>query len=286
MPLTDSDQICLDFRLEVRPFARTFAYDLPAGRVHHFNLRQEHSALAIRAESRVVTHDRDAFAGLQLVDHDFGFYDRDYVRRKYWEYLAPTARVPLDPTTERIAAVAQRQAGQSTASFLVALTRLLHRVMEYSPGSTHVNTSLREVLENRRGVCQDFAHLMLAVCRGIKIPSRYVSGYIYTGTAATLDATGSDQSAHEELDWRDAGDEIVHTAKLVGGDAMHAWVECLMPNGAWHGFDPTNNLVADSHYVKVHSGRDYGDVTPVKGLFHGPSNHHMETAVTVIKERV
>ncbi len=286
MPVTDESQVCLDFRLDVRPYARMFAYDLPCGRVHHFNLREPHAALAIRAESLVVTHERDAFASLQLVEDDFGFYKRDYVRRKNWEYLAPTARVPLDPETDRIAAVATRQAGPSTASFLVALTRLLHRVMDYAPGTTHVNTPLREVLENQRGVCQDFSHLMLAVCRRREIPCRYVSGYIYTRNAEDAEGTSGNMLDQNASQWHDVNDEIVQTSTLIGGDAMHAWVECLMPDGTWHGFDPTNNLVVDSHYVKVHSGRDYSDVTPVKGLFHGSANQTMETAVAVVKESI
>lgn len=284
MPVTDGDQVCLDFGLHVRPSPRMFAYDLPTGRVHYFNLRQPHTALLIRAESLVVTHDRDSFAALQLVEDDFNYYQRDYVRRKYWEYLSPTMRVPLDPDADRIAAVAKRQAGPSTASFLIALTRLLHRVMDYAPGSTHIDTPLREVLENRRGVCQDFSHLMLAVCRRMNIPCRYVSGYIYTNSTTTQVADANENSQPDHFDWRDAGDEIVHTAALVGGDAMHAWVECLMPDGTWRGFDPTNNLVADAHYIKVHTGREYGDVPPIRGIFHGPAEHTMVTAVEVVKE--
>ena len=96
-------------------------------------------------------------------------------------FLTPTERVPFVEETERIALVAQKQSSGSAASFLIALTRLLHRVFTYAPGATNVNTSIVQVLEQKQGVCQDFAHLMLAVCRKRGIPARYISGYLYTG---------------------------------------------------------------------------------------------------------
>src|SRR5437868_6691715 len=97
MPLSDSDQTCLDFRLSTTPPTRLAAYDLPTGRVHHFNLRAPHSELTIRAESLVVTYRHDPFATLPLTGDDGEFYQRDGVRQRYAEYLAPTERVPLHP---------------------------------------------------------------------------------------------------------------------------------------------------------------------------------------------
>lgn len=268
MPQSDSTQTCLDFRLHVTPPARISAYDLPSGRVHNFDVRPPHSELVITAEALVVTHHTDPFASLQLVEDDSGFYAREDVRQRYAEYLLPTQRVPLDPETDRIAVVAQRQAGVGTASFLIALTRLLHRVFDYAPGATNVNTPIREVLENRQGVCQDFAHLMLAICRRQGIPSRYISGYLYTGDPAP------DSEEAEER----------HTGRLVSGNATHAWVECLMPDGKWCGFDPTNNMVTNHYYVKIHSGLDYGDALPVRGVYRGPFAHTLDVAVRVHRE--
>lgn len=72
--------------------------------------------------------------------------------------------------------------------------------------------------------------------------------------------------------------------ELVGGNAMHAWIECLLPDGQWHGFDPTNNIVTNDHYIKVHHGLDYGAVTPIRGLYHGPFAHNLEVAVQVFRE--
>ena len=295
MPLSDDDQTCLDFRLSVTPPARVFAYDSAWGRVHHFNMRAPHRELAIRAEALVVTHRANPFSGLQLIADDRGFYARPDIRQTYFEYLQPTTRVPLPPETDRIAAVARKQAGVGTASFLIALTRLLHRAFTFAPGATTIHTSLLEVLENKQGVCQDFAHLMLSVCRRQGIPARYVSGYLFTGEATPEFANvsgGANKFSQSEWEREDRGGNVAldtlptlndEEEELVGGNAMHAWVECLMPDGKWRGFDPTNNLVTNEYYVKSHYGRDYGDVLPVRGLYRGPSSH-MEVAVRVRRE--
>lgn len=187
--------------------------------------------------------------------------------------------MPLPPETQRIAAVARKQTGGSTASFLIALTRLLNRVFTYSPGATHVNTPLAQVLEHKQGVCQDFTHLMLAVCRQQHIPARYVSGYLYTGEDRT-------ETLHEALGDPNSPDpKARRDDRLISGDAMHAWMECLLPDGQWHGFDPTNNLLTNDHYIKVHFGRDYGDVPPVRGVYRGPFAHTLDVSVRVVQEK-
>lgn len=287
MPLSDGDQTCLDFRLTPTPRVSVFAYDLPAGRVHHFTVRPPHQELIIQADSLVVTHRANPFQRLQLVTPDMDFYADPLVRQKYYEFLMPTERVPFVAETERIALVAQKQSSGSAASFLIALTRLLHRVFTYSPGATNVNTSILQVLEQKQGVCQDFAHLMLAVCRQQGIPARYISGYLYTG-AEKEDETeinlADDEHDSAEKRWRDGRDgprQGGAARALVSGDAMHAWVECLLPGGQWCGFDPTNNLVVNAHFIKAHYGRDYSDVTPVRGLYRGPAAESLDVGVRV-----
>ncbi len=283
MPLSDDDQTCLDFRLSVDPVVPIFAYDLPTGRVHHFNVRSPHRTLTVTAESLVITRRYNPFAGLQMVADDGEFYRNSQTRQRYAEYLAPTERVPLHPETDRIAAVARRQMGAGTASFLISLTRLLNRVLTYAPGTTDVNTPLHRVLEQRQGVCQDFAHLMLAVCRRQGIPARYISGYLYTGKRPTEEADEAERDGEEpaggEAFRRE--EETLARGGLVSGDATHAWVECLLPDGNWHGFDPTNSLVTNDYYVKVHYGRDYGDVPPLRGVYRGPLPRTLEVSVTV-----
>jgi transglutaminase-like putative cysteine protease len=223
---------------------------------------------------------------MQFVDDDSEFYASDATRQKYYEYLLPTALVQLHPETDRIATVARRQDGGSTASFLVALTRSLHRVLEYRPGVTSVDSTILHVLEHGSGVCQDFTHLMLAICRRQGIPARYVSGYLYNGArrAATSDSESKDNSISQA---KKASDDRVGAddgASLLGTDAMHAWVECLMPDGAWRGFDPTNNLLTNHNYIKVNFGRDYADVAPLRGVYRGPIAHTMDVSVMVTQE--
>ena len=281
MPLSDDDQTCLDFRLNVTPPSRIHAYDLPSGRVHYFDTRERHSELAIRAELLVITHRQNPFRFLPVGDgaEDSEFYRRESVRQDYAEFLTATERVQLHPETDRIAAVARKQAsGAGTVPFLMALTRQLYRVLTYAPGATGVNTTILHVLEHREGVCQDFAHLMLAICRRQGIPARYVSGYLYTGEDQPPDS-GAGVSAGPS-----SNPEAPHG--LVSGSAMHAWVECLLPDSRWHGFDPTNNLLTNDYYVKVHTGRDYGDVPPVRGVYRGPFAHTLEVSVRVLSDPV
>jgi len=254
MPWNDDAQTRLDFRLTVRPSAPVFSYRLPGGTVHHFNVREPHTELEIVAEARVETRRTNPFESLNLLDDDWEFYRRFSVQQDFAEFLAPTRLVPLHAEAERIAQVARRKAGASAASFLITLTRLLNRVLTYEPGATHVHTTLDEFLANRRGVCQDFAHLMLSVCRSQGIPARYVSGYLHLALGQT--ATHLDSGTH-------------------------AWVECLLPSGVWRGFDPTNSLLANEYYVKAHLGRDYADAAPTRGVYRGPAEHTMEAEVRV-----
>ncbi len=281
MPLSDDDQTCLDFRLRLTPETRIYAYDLPSGRVHYFDTRTRHSELAIHAESLVITHRQNPFRFLPAGGddaEDTAFYRRESVRQDYAEFLTGTGRVQLHPETDRIAAIALKQAsGAGTVPFLMALTRQLYRVLAYAPGATSVNSSILHVLEHREGVCQDFAHLMLAICRRQGIPARYVSGYLYTGEERPAANDGAAASPP-------ADPEAPHG--LVSGNAMHAWVECLLPDNRWHGFDPTNNLLTNDYYVKVHTGRDYGDVPPVRGVYRGPFAHTLEVSVLVVSDPV
>lgn len=287
MPLSDADQTCLDFQVSADPSAPIFAYDLPSGRVHHFNLRGRHSHLIITADALVVTHRSNPFAALQLIEDDAAYYTRDSLRQLYCEYLTPTKLVPLDPETDRIAAVARKQAGVGTASFLIALNRLLHRVFSYAPGTTNVNTSIRQVLENKQGVCQDFAHLMIGICRRQGIPARYISGYLYTGEpggGSAMDVDSGRASVRNGSAQGMSAAGFIDTA-LVSGNATHAWVECLLPDGEWRGFDPTNNIVANDRYLKVHFGRDYSDVPPVRGIYRGTFAHTLNVDVRVTLDR-
>ena len=258
MPLTDGDQRCHSFSLRTTPKTLVDSYDEPGGAVHHFNLRAAHTQLLIEAEACVETFRSNPFVDVNLIRDDWSLYSAG-IHSRFVEYLAPTRLAPHIPEVHQIAQVARKHAERpSAASFVISLNHKLHRLLEYEKGITHVHTSLEQFLEQRRGVCQDFAHTMLAVCRSQGIPSRYVSGYLY-------------------------GPPGGPSTRAEG--ATHAWVECLLfdqdgePN--WHGFDPTNDVATDDKYTKAHVGRDYHDVVPIKGVYRGLSEHHLEVEVTV-----
>ncbi len=257
MPLSDEDQQCIWFQLRVVPTTRIRDYEGPGGREHYFLVREPHTLLEITAESLVRTCRENPFMDLNLVLDDWSFYRTEAVRQGYAEFLAPTRLVPIIPEVHAIAAAARVDAGPSAASFARSLTSYLFEWLTYEQGVTSSRTGLEEFMRERRGVCQDYAHLMLAVCRSRGIPARYVSGYVYSG----------------------AGED-----SLVGEQTSHAWVECLLPGEVWRGFDPTNALLADDHYVKAHVGRDYDDIVPLRGTYRGASNHSIEVEVRVEAE--
>jgi transglutaminase-like putative cysteine protease len=142
---------------------------------------------------------------------------------------------------------------------LWAVTELMakiHREFEFDPDATHIATPLAEVLKHRRGVCQDFAHLMIACLRSLDLPARYVSGYLLT-----LPPPGQ--------------------PRLVGADASHAWLAVRCPQQGWVEFDPTNNVLPGTQQIVLAWGRDFGDVSPLRGVILGGGAHEPHVAVTV-----
>jgi transglutaminase-like putative cysteine protease len=138
--------------------------------------------------------------------------------------------------------------------YLLNLTSFLFKLLEYSPESTDVNTPIEKVLSIRKGVCQDYAHLFISVCRQNKIPARYVSGYLNQG------------------------------AGFTGTSQLHAWAEALIPDLGWIGFDATNNLVADHHYIKIAHGTDYRDCSPIIGVLETNGAQKSIHSVTVTNQ--
>jgi len=141
--------------------------------------------------------------------------------------------------------------GRPLLSALEELTRRIHDEFKYSPKSTSIDTPLLEVLRDRQGVCQDFAHLMIGALRSLRLSARYVSGYIRSGP------------------------------RFQGAAASHAWVSVFDPQNGWLGFDPTNNMMPSDAHITLAWGRDYGDVTPVKGLTLGGGGQSVEVEVRV-----
>ncbi len=226
--------------------------DLFQNITHHFELPGAHSKLEI--ESRIKVHNLplDISAASRAATLE-GYRDSS-IREQIWPYLQESRWVSRHPEV-------WRQAVDVTAPFTAvfdqanALMEWVYREFRYESGVTSVNTHLEEAFQIRRGVCQDFTHVMLGLCRAVGIPARYASGYLYNGPRDTL----------------------------VGAQASHAWAEIYLAAAGWIGFDPTNNTLADERYVKISVGRDYEDVAPVRGSYNGTGHCRMEVQVEVEK---
>lgn len=236
-PLTVAgEQTCRAYTITTDPPATLFSYDQPdqMGSVSHFILRGEpYSALTIRAESTVETLVGNPFEHLDLLAEDWKQLSGKSLCDECAEFLAPTPLVPLFSTWPGPEPL------PSVLAYGQAVSEAIYTQFEYVPGATDILTPLSEFIAQKRGVCQDYAHLMLSAARSRGVPARYVSGYIYAG----------------------AGDGT------QGAGATHAWVELYLPStGTWQGFDPTNNVLVAGSHIKIAVGRDYADVPPTKGL--------------------
>lgn len=252
-PRTDELQATLDFRLVTEPPSDPRPYIDPFGNtVHAFDVAEPHTRLLIAATSRVITQPTG-------VPPDLAFPD-PYVQlrledaEELIDFLQPTARADFAPNVIELARQA-RDAGAADRVGPVArrLSRMLHQRMEYERGATDVGTIAGAALAAGHGVCQDYTHIMLAGLRVLGIAARYTSGYFRP----------------EEGD-----------AEL-GEQASHAWVEVWIPSHGWAGLDPTNDRLVDETYVRVAYGRDYADVSPVRGSYRGAETREMEVGVRV-----
>ena len=172
-------------------------------------------------------------------------------------FTAASPRVPLDASMTRFAA-AQITSDMTTAQAIIAVGRALHETMRFDAAATTVDTPASEAFAKRHGVCQDFSHIMIACLRGIGIPAGYVSGYLRTQPPQGM-------------------------PRLEGADARHAWVRAWCgPNAGWLAFDPTNDRVADQSHIIVAHGRDYADVSPIRGILRGSGGQKSRQSVDVI----
>ena len=245
-PIDDEGQSLLSFELELTPDATVRNHvDYYGNRVHQFHIAESHRRLAIQARSSVVTYPRPA--PIPVAAESLG-----ELRPRFFDFLAPTRRVPLDHDWAAAMQAPALPSDGDVVDYLSRFTRHLHEFFTYRQDVTEIDTPLAAFVEAGVGVCQDYTHAMLAVCRMLGIPSRYVSGYLETAPGRTL-----------------------------GADASHAWVEAYLPGSGWMGFDPTNGTPVGQSYVKVGHGRDYDDVPPVKGLRRGGGTENLRVAVSV-----
>ena len=173
------------------------------------------------------------------------------------EFLYDSPLIKMDDAFAEYAA-ASFPKSRPTLAAVLDLTRRIHDDFTFDQEATTVSTPVRDVLKKRRGVCQDFAHLEIACLRSLGLPARYVSGYI-----ETIAPPGKE--------------------KLVGSDASHAWISFYCPGLGWIDVDPTNNLVVSEQHITVAWGRDYSDISPVRGVILGSGEHEVTASVEVQK---
>lgn len=253
-PVSDTSQECLEFHLRTDPTtasARDYP-DLHSNCVHYFDVPQPHTFLEVESTSLVQTHP-DTRVLFPAACSPLSLKNKAAMENCF-DFLSDSEYVSLDTEVWRETVDVLPDGLTDLWADSVAIGRHIFNTFTYTPNFTTVNTKPKEVLTTRRGVCQDFAHLMLGMCRTQGIPSRYVSGYFYNPKRAP--------------------DEI---------EASHAWVEVFLPEYGWKGFDPTHNRVPDTRYVKLAVGRDYGDIRPVSGTFRGTGTRELIVEVQVTR---
>jgi transglutaminase-like putative cysteine protease len=252
-PRTDFRQRCLSFSLDITPRASMMLYrDFYGNAVHHFDIPERHSVIEITAQAIV-----DVLPARVLLPEDMNDWnelDARVAQTDYWEMLLPSHFAGPTELLGKLAAELDLKRRGQPYELLQELNTRLYELFDYAPNTTKVDSPIDDALRSRQGVCQDFAHIMIALVRQLKIPCRYVSGYLYH------EATANDRSP--------AG-------------ATHAWVEAYLGDLGWVAFDPTNNLLGCDRHVRVAVGRDYADVPPTRGVYKGEAESELSVMVAV-----
>ncbi len=263
-PRQDARQRVDEFQLTIDPPPSRCTNTLDSfGNVRtEFALYVPHETLAVNVQSRVSIAprqrplDSSVSAPWETVASGLRYaLDTSFLPAS--EFVFGSPYVPLVPAL-RDYAQPSFAPGRGYLAGAIALMEQIHRDFTYEPGVTEVGTPLIEAFRLRRGVCQDFAHLMLGMLRSLGLPARYVSGYLQTRPPPGRE-------------------------RLLGADASHAWVSIWCPILGWVDLDPTNAVVPDASHVTVAVGRDFGDVVPLRGVIQGGASHTLEVSVDVTR---
>jgi transglutaminase-like putative cysteine protease len=250
-----------ELRIEPAPATLGSRSDYFGNQVYQFQVLQPHSTLVVSAES--------------VVDVTSRFERLDTARSPRWDEVSreltrrasvipadvvafafPSPYLPMSPEAASLA----RHSFPPGTPMLAGAVDLVHRIhhdFTFDPTATTVTTPLARMIEDGRGVCQDFAHLAVSCLRSLGLAARYVSGYLLT-------------------------DPPVGQPRLVGADASHAWVSVYCPAHGWVDLDPTNDVIVGERHVTAAWGRDYGDVSPLRGVLLGGAQHALYVSVSVL----
>lgn len=265
-------QHCVDSRFEIIPPPKDFRElsDYFGNRLAYFAIQQPHRQLVVTAVSNISLfpgrqrHELLPQQSWRQVQHFFQETSGQNLNKQQLQTLLEAKQYVLDSpmisASPELAdyALPSFQDDRPLLDVVSDLMRRIYTDFTYDPTSTTIATPLLEVLAKRRGVCQDFAHLAIGCLRSFGIPARYVSGYL-----ETVPAPGK--------------------ARLVGADASHAWFAVYIPDLGWLDFDPTNNKMPHDQHITLAWGRDYADVTPLKGIAFGGGQHTLSVSVDVLR---
>jgi transglutaminase-like putative cysteine protease len=260
-PRDTSWQQVVAHELTIKPgsIERSDGIDYFGNRMVSLFVDEPHQMLTVRAESEVIVSRYAPLPGSASPP-----WEDSLAVKGEWgpgadleveSYRIPSPAVPL-LASARAYAEPSFTSGRPWLAALLDLTQRIRKEFVYDPKATTITTGVEEVLEKKRGVCQDYAHLMLSCLRTLGIPARYVSGYVLNRSRA--DGT-----------------------KLTGADASHAWVAAHCPGLGWVAFDPTNGKIADIEFVTLGWGREFLDVTPLRGVVLGSAGQQLTVAVSV-----
>jgi len=254
-PRSEGVQRCLNFSLRSVPKAQVMAYkDYLGNNIHHFDIPGKHQKLSVIAEAVVEVKSSPALPE-SLSPSAWEALDEQARSEEFFDFLIPSTIAHPTNLLHDLAEELRIERRGDPMSLLRELTRMMYDTFEYAPESTQVDSPIDDALTDRKGVCQDYTHIMIALVRELGIPCRYISGYLFHR------GNGSGERSAQ--------------------DATHAWVEAWLPELGWIGFDPTNNLICDDRHIRVAIGRDYADVPPTRGVFKGTADTKLEVAVKV-----
>jgi len=268
-PLSSASQQLLAHELAIEPAPAAIAHSVDSygqQRVY-FELATPHSELLVTASSEVITHalpaelagklDRvtmpDSLPWESVAEHMQYVAGQEFDAAREFAQSSPLA--PVHATFATYASAVSGK-GQRVYDLAKALCQRIHTEFKYSPEATDASTAPLQALALKKGVCQDYAQVMIAGLRSLGLAARYVSGYLLTQPPPGR-------------------------PRLIGADASHAWVSVYCPKSGWLDFDPTNNCLAGESHVKLAYGRDYSDVPPLRGVIRGGGSHTLAVAVTV-----
>jgi transglutaminase-like putative cysteine protease len=252
-PRSEGIQALRSFQIVTNPRAQLYAYtDYLGNAVYHFNVLREHSELRVETQSLIEMTD---WARPSPPIVAWTQYDASNLSAEHFDFLDDSKFAMMTPSLAAFMAARNLEKPfGDPASALQQLNRSIYEAFDYKVGVTEVDSPIDDALKAQSGVCQDFAHVMIAIARHWGVPARYVSGYLYHRD------DGKDRS---------------------GEDATHAWVESFLPGSGWVGFDPTNDVLTGERHIRVAVGRDYGDVPPTRGTYKGGAQSELAISVSV-----